>query len=178
MMVVDFQGGKFKVRGGQDRWENLLIKASNKIYLIGPRISWKVAWNVEFLWFSMFWSRLINNFNQKGELEGVLARRFNRTVKIVGAGRTDSGVHARGQAFHFDVFLPEITSKQLQSKLSRNGEIIDFDEKYCFDFCHQLQASLNSMLQQDMRGKVVPLYQLFITSDFMNEGTISYYQIT
>mmetsp|Transcript_11101 Transcript_11101/g.16826 ORF Transcript_11101/g.16826 Transcript_11101/m.16826 type:complete len:230 (-) Transcript_11101:254-943(-) len=29
--------------------------------------------------------------------------------------------------------------------------MIDLDERYCFDFCHQLQASLNSMLQQDMR---------------------------
>lgn len=84
-------------------------------------------------------------------LEDVLSKRFNRTVKIVGAGRTDSGVHARGQAIHFDVFLPEITTEQLESKISQNGEIIDYDEKYWFDFCCELQASLNSMLQQDMR---------------------------
>ena len=35
-------------------------------------------------------------------LEARLARIFRRPVRIHGSGRTDSGVHAQGQAFHFD----------------------------------------------------------------------------
>lgn len=43
----------------------------------------------------------------QGVLESVLNQRIvgdkdSRTIKVVGAGRTDAGVHARGQAVHFD----------------------------------------------------------------------------
>jgi len=43
----------------------------------------------------------------QGELEKVLEQRFRRVVKVVGAGRTDGGVHARGQAIHFDLWRNE-----------------------------------------------------------------------
>lgn len=36
-------------------------------------------------------------------LEAALKRRFGRPLRVSAAGRTDSGVHARGQALHFDV---------------------------------------------------------------------------
>ena len=39
----------------------------------------------------------------QGELEGVLSRLARRPVQTVGAGRTDAGVHARGQVVHADV---------------------------------------------------------------------------
>lgn len=42
----------------------------------------------------------------QGVLETAIQQSFgmigNRSIKVVGAGRTDSGVHARGQAIHFD----------------------------------------------------------------------------
>jgi tRNA pseudouridine38-40 synthase len=38
----------------------------------------------------------------QGELEKVLSQRLNEPIRVVGAGRTDSGVHSRGQAVHFD----------------------------------------------------------------------------
>jgi tRNA pseudouridine38-40 synthase len=39
----------------------------------------------------------------QGELEGALTRLAKRPVTTVGAGRTDAGVHARGQVVHADV---------------------------------------------------------------------------
>ena len=39
----------------------------------------------------------------QGELEGALSRLARRPVQTVGAGRTDAGVHARGQVVHADV---------------------------------------------------------------------------
>jgi tRNA pseudouridine38-40 synthase len=43
----------------------------------------------------------------QGELAAVVARLLGRSVTIVGAGRTDAGVHARGQVAHLDVATPE-----------------------------------------------------------------------
>lgn len=68
----------------------------------------------------------------QGELESVLTRRFNRRIQIVGAGRTDRHVHARGQAFHFDIYPHEIKSDM-------------------YDFLQKLQYSLNSMLPSDAK---------------------------
>ena len=39
----------------------------------------------------------------QGELEAALGRLAKRPVVTVGAGRTDAGVHARGQVVHADV---------------------------------------------------------------------------
>lgn len=39
----------------------------------------------------------------QGEIESVLQRMFGQSVRVHGAGRTDSGVHASGQTAHFDL---------------------------------------------------------------------------
>lgn len=38
----------------------------------------------------------------QGEIEAALQRITGETIQIAGSGRTDAGVHARGQVFHFD----------------------------------------------------------------------------
>jgi tRNA pseudouridine38-40 synthase len=38
----------------------------------------------------------------QGEIEAALRRITGEEIQIVGSGRTDAGVHARGQVFHFD----------------------------------------------------------------------------
>jgi tRNA pseudouridine38-40 synthase len=69
----------------------------------------------------------------QGDLEEVLSRRFNRPVRVQGAGRTDAGVHARGQAIHFDIL-----QKEEETSLTLE------------DISH-LERSLNKMLRPDIR---------------------------
>lgn len=49
------------------------------------------------------WQFQENGRTIQAEIEKVLRRRFGHPVRVVGASRTDTGVHARGQAFHVDV---------------------------------------------------------------------------
>jgi len=58
-------------------------------------------------------------------IEQVLGRILSQDVKIYGSGRTDAGVHALGQTFHFD------SNKELDSK--------------------KLMHSLNELLPKDIR---------------------------
>jgi tRNA pseudouridine38-40 synthase len=56
----------------------------------------------------------------QGELEAALARLAKRPVRTVGAGRTDAGVHARGQVVHADVparLDPERVRRALNGRL-------------------------------------------------------------
>ena len=46
-------------------------------------------------------------------IEARLALIFKAPVRIHGSGRTDAGVHARGQVFHFDAAWPHATEKML-----------------------------------------------------------------
>ena len=70
----------------------------------------------------------------QGELESVLGRRFNRQIRVVAAGRTDAGVHARGQAIHFDLTTEE----------SRKLEELDPE-------LNLLQRAMNKMLTEEIR---------------------------
>jgi tRNA pseudouridine38-40 synthase len=56
----------------------------------------------------------------QGELEDALSRLARRPVRTVGAGRTDAGVHARGQVVHADVparLDPERVRRALNRRL-------------------------------------------------------------
>ena len=65
------------------------------------------------------WQRQGNTDNTlQGRLEGVLSRMVGSPVEIQGAGRTDAGVHARGQVA--SVHLPEgYTPQEVQDYLNR-----------------------------------------------------------
>ena len=49
------------------------------------------------------WQKQPDAITVQGELEACLSRLLNTPIVIYGSGRTDAGVHALGQTFHFDV---------------------------------------------------------------------------
>jgi tRNA pseudouridine38-40 synthase len=49
------------------------------------------------------WQRQAEGLSVQGVLEAALARLMSMDVRVQGAGRTDAGVHARGQAAHIDL---------------------------------------------------------------------------
>lgn len=51
----------------------------------------------------------------QGELEGALELLFRRPVELVCAGRTDAGVHARGQVVSFEVDEAELRGRELRT---------------------------------------------------------------
>ena len=48
------------------------------------------------------WQRQLNGLAVQQVLEEALSRACGAPIAITGASRTDAGVHARGQALHFD----------------------------------------------------------------------------
>ena len=66
-----------------------------------------------------------------GTLEAAIATRMQQQVRVVPASRTDAGVHARGQAVHFDLH-PTSTRRELPNS-------------------DDLHASLNALLPSDLR---------------------------
>ena len=64
----------------------------------------KIFAKVEYLGTSYHgWQKQINANSVQEEIEKVLSQILNTEISIIGSGRTDAGVHAKGQTFHFEV---------------------------------------------------------------------------
>ncbi len=59
------------------------------------------------------WQKQPNVISVQEVIESKLSQYFNRPIVIYGAGRTDAGVHAFGQKFHFDIDKDEIDLDRL-----------------------------------------------------------------
>lgn len=92
------------------------------------------------------WQFQSNAFTVQGAMERVIQRRFGELIRVVGASRTDTGVHARGQAFHMDVPCSETPAEWTVRDLQK------------------LEHVLNQMLPDDIRMShldVAPEYTTF-----------------
>ena len=84
-------------------------------------------------------------------IEKVISRILNKETKIYGSGRTDAGVHALGQTFHFDV------DKELD----------------LYKFTH----SLNGLLPEDIRIQSIKLVSDDFHARFNAKGKTYFYKI-
>ncbi len=65
------------------------------------------------------WQVQKNGRTVQGDIENALEKIFNQKINIIGAGRTDSGVHALGQVANFKVST-SMTSNELKNALNGN----------------------------------------------------------
>ena len=82
------------------------------------------------------WQRQENGRSIQGEIENVLLRVIQEQVHLIGAGRTDAGVHARGQTANFRSNT-NLSVQEIQSALNAllpEDIIIKSAEEVPFDF--------------------------------------------
>jgi len=64
------------------------------------------------------WQEQPNEKTVQSELETAFSVALRQKIHIIGAGRTDTGVHARGQVAHFDFEGEEFTPKTLENSVN------------------------------------------------------------
>lgn len=99
------------------------------------------------------WQRLRDNEKTiQGKLEDVLSKLLEQPMEISGAGRTDGGVHAKGQIANFHV-----DERILQEKLNQNSGVWRENTKEeqeqmqsSVKLCNDLQIYMNHYLPEDI----------------------------
>ena len=76
------------------------------------------------------WQSQVNHRAVQDIIEERLSNIFKRFVRIHGSSRTDAGVHARGQVFHFDAdwsYGPETLMRSINSRLIPSIRILNVE---------------------------------------------------
>lgn len=64
------------------------------------------------------WEKQIDQNSVQGEIEKAIGKILNTQINIYGSGRTDAGVHAVGQTFHFDIDECKYTADELMYRIN------------------------------------------------------------
>lgn len=97
----------------------------------------------------------------QGRIEAALETVLRRTVKTVGAGRTDAGVHALGQIVSFDAHGPDIYPSRLQRSLNAlcgAGIVIREVRLAVPGFSARFDASSREYRYRIVSGPAAPLF--------------------
>lgn len=66
------------------------------------------------------WQTQKNGMGVQQVIEKALKKMLNEEVKVIGSGRTDSGVHAMGQVCHYDIIDRQIPAKAFLNVINCN----------------------------------------------------------
>ena len=64
------------------------------------------------------WEKQIDQVSVQGELEKAIGKILYTEINIYGSGRTDAGVHASGQTFHFDISDTKYEASELMYRIN------------------------------------------------------------
>ena len=112
------------------------------------------------------WQKQVDEITIQGEIEKVLSQIFNTPISIFGSGRTDAGVHAFGQCFHFDIDKDEYDLDKLM--YSMNMMLEDDIQILSLE-----KASDNFSARYDVKGKTY-LYKIRFKSKDPFESEYAY----
>lgn len=109
------------------------------------------------------WQRQKNSPSIQGELEAALAKMHARTLPLFAAGRTDAGVHARGQVANFYTDIRSIPAERfvpaLNKLLPRDIRVLEAAEAG-FDFHSRFDARLRRYRYYVAVGRTVDPFSL------------------
>ena len=97
------------------------------------------------------WQRQPNVITVQEVIEDKLSQYFNREITIYGAGRTDAGVHAFGQKFHFDIDVDEVDLDRLiysiNQMLPNDIKIDDIKDPFLYEttFLHPNKINIDKL---------------------------------
>ncbi len=116
----------------------------------------------------------------QGELEQALEKITGEKVRIVGGGRTDSGVHALGQGAHFDTNWDRPVAtllRALNAVLPRDMAVRSLamvDKDFSARYSAKSRAYRYTILNQPIRSPLLERYALLVTEaldvDAMNSA--------
>ena len=104
----------------------------------------------------------------QGELEQALRQITGEEIRVMGGGRTDSGVHALGQGAHFDTNWnrpKEILQRALNAVLPNDiaiRSLIAVGEKFSARYSAKSRAYRYTILNQPVRSPLASRYALLI----------------
>ena len=92
------------------------------------------------------WQKQGNTTNTiQGKLEEILSKMLNESIEIAGSGRTDAGVHALGQVFHFHCQQDVLTESEHAFLSAFNGYLPKDIRVLSIEPCHpRFHARLNA----------------------------------
>lgn len=111
------------------------------------------------------WQKQVKQVTIQGQIEGILSKILNTNINIHGSGRTDAGVHARGQTFHFDVQKDNVDVKQLMYSLNcllPSDIHIRHMEEVAEDFHARISAKSKLYQYEIHLGKISVFYYPYV----------------
>ncbi len=112
------------------------------------------------------WQKQPQGHSVQGCIEQALQKTFTKKTKTIGAGRTDAGVHAVGQVFHFDAAWGHGSDKLLKALRVRLPEDIQpLDLVEVPSSFHALcSARGKSYVYQAVEGYALPMEMRYVHS--------------
>ena len=112
------------------------------------------------------WQRQKSGDSVQGVIEDALAKAIGDGIRTVGAGRTDAGVHAEGQVFHFDAVWnhgPEKMLKALLRHLPQDIQLLKIREvSPSFHALHSAKGK--HYIYRAIEGRALPMETNFFHS--------------